>query len=234
MYGPYEIPFDLELKGSKISFQKKEGFTLYKRMDKDNTVEITVKTTRGKVLVNPVEPFNKPKKLASHLLIEFASPFVIESRSNARIFLRLPVEIGVFIETKKEYRVLDILNLTMPKYTLYGSPKDGLICRYCRSDIYTSIPEVDPLFEGILELNIMNETNKWIELTKTCLSANGMKTFYNEKTVSQKASMVITGVNLAETAFIDLPLEKGMKKAVELFSYSIPIGERKFIMEEGF
>ena len=234
MYGQHEIPFDLDLKGTKISLQKKDGFVSYKRIDEEETVEKTIKTTKGKVLINPVEPLNLPKKLASHFLIEFASPLVIEARANTKVFLRLPVEIGIFLETKKEQKAIDILSLSRPKLSLYGNPKTGIICRYCKSEIYPTVPELDPLYEGVLELNIRNDTGKWVELTKTCLNGYGMKIYFSKTMVSKKASMIITGMNLAETAFIDLPLEKGMKKAIELFSYNIAIGERKYVMEEGF
>jgi hypothetical protein len=61
-----------------------------------------------------------------------------------------------------------------------------------------------------------------------------MKLFFNDKLVSMKATMKIGGGNIAETEFIDAPLETDMKKSLEIYRVKkLSLTTTKFIMEMG-
>jgi len=118
---------------------------------------------------------NKPKELTPHFLIEFERSVFIEPSARRTVFVKFPVEIGVFVHGKKDFQILDVLTLNKQKFTLYGDVVSGVICKYWKSEVYSTIPDTNPVYEGVIELNITNTTARWVEVTKAVFAAYGMK-----------------------------------------------------------
>jgi hypothetical protein len=234
MYGSYNIPFELEKEGITLSLVKEGNGFIYRSACAGARLEKILLARTGNVFINPIEPLNKPKELTSSLLIEFEKALLIEPEATKKIFISYPIEIGVFISTKTAVEVLDIFTLVRQKLTLYGDPRSGVICKYWRSKVYSSVPSVNPLHEGIVELSIKNTTKGWVKVTKAIFNAYGMKIYYRDDLVAMKATMKIMPGNLAETEFVDAPLEPGMKKSLELYTVrKLAVKTTKFIMEAG-
>jgi hypothetical protein len=61
-----------------------------------------------------------------------------------------------------------------------------------------------------------------------------MKIYHHAKLVSMQAEMEIKSDTSAETDFVDAPLQKGMKKALEMYAVKkIAVGSQKCLMEFG-
>ncbi|MFC1819805.1 DUF432 domain-containing protein [Thermodesulfobacteriota bacterium] len=150
------------------------------------------------------------------------------------MFLTFPIEIGIYISSGKDFKRLDSFSLAKPKYTLYGDPWQGLICKHWNSDIFPVAPVADLFQKGIIELKISNNHTSWVEINHVVFNAFGMKIYYDNQKVSMKAKMKITGKGLAETEFIDSPLESGMKKSLEIYVVKkLSLATPKFVMELG-
>lgn len=210
---------------------------LYRRESVDEKVEKNLLASTGKILINPIEPLNKPKELTAYLLIEFERTLVVESGATQKIYAKYPLEIGVFISSGKgneNFKILDIFTLMKQKFSLYGDPSSGVICKYWSSAVYSSIPSVNPIHEGVVELSITNTSAKWVEVTKAVFNAYGMKMYYCDNMVAMKANMKIMKGKIAETDFFDSPLETGMKKSLELYTVrKVAIATTKFVMDAG-
>ena len=234
MFGCYDIPFELEKEGIAVSIEQAGKGLVYRSACASARMEKILLTQTGKVFINPVEPLNKPKELTPNLLIEFENALLIEPEATREIVITYPIEIGVLISTKTAVEVLDIFTLVRQKLTLYGDPRSGAICKYWLSNVYSSVPAINPLYEGIIELSITNTTKKWVKVTKVVFNAYGMKIYYRDDLVAMKASMKIMQGNIAETDFFDAPLEPGMKKSLELYSVrKLAVMTTKYIMEAG-
>lgn len=234
MFGSHEIPLKISKEEISISVEKEQENLLYRRIWHDEKVEKILMSSNGKILINPVEPVNKPKEITADLLIEFEKAIAINPKAAKSIFLKFPVEIGIFIYENKDFEILDILTLSKQKFTLYGDPKNGVICKHWRSDVYSSKPTVNPVREGVMQLNITNTTTEWIQVNRVVFNAYGMKIYYSDDMVSMKAVMKVLSKNLAETDFIDSPLKEGMKKSLELYTTrKLPVVATKFVMEWG-
>ena len=234
MFGCYDIPFELEKEGIAVSIEQAGKGLVYRSACAGARMEKILLTQTGKVFINPVEPLNKPKELTPNLLIEFEKALLIEPEATREIVITYPIEIGVLISTKTAVEVLDIFTLVRQKLTLYGDPRSGAICKYWLSNVYSSVPAINPLYEGIIELSITNTTKKWVKVTKVVFNAYGMKIYYRDDLVAMKASMKIMQGNIAETDFFDAPLEPGMKKSLELYSVrKLAVMTTKYIMEAG-
>jgi hypothetical protein len=234
VYGSYDFPVKIELNEILISVEKENGNLIYRRKFGDDEVEKILLAEDAKLIVNPVEPVNKPVEVTSFLQIEFSRSVVVEPKSTRHIYLKFPVEIGVIVSSPADIEVLDIFAPVKPKYTLYGDPRNGIICKYWKSNIFSSIPGIDPLKEGVMELTIKNKVNEWVTITRAVFNGVEMKIYYSEDFVSMKALMDVSSKTVAETDFIDAPLKAGMKKSIEIYTArKIPIVGKKLEMEWG-
>ncbi|MBN2829982.1 MAG: DUF432 domain-containing protein [Candidatus Cloacimonetes bacterium] len=188
----------------------------------------------SEITINPVEPIFTPKEITSYLLIEFDRSFAIKPGISKKIYLTFPVEIGIFISKRRDFELLDVFSFARKKFSLYGEPNNGIVCKYWKSNLHLSKPDVNPLTEGVLELNVRNDSSSWINVSKALFKALGMKLYYNGSLVSMRATMKLTDEEIAETDFHDSPLEKGMHKSIELVtSKRLSVQSSKTIMMEG-
>jgi len=234
MFGQYDIPISIEQEEITLSVQKEGESLLYRRACLGETVEKMLVAGGGKILLNPVEPVNRPKSLASYLLIELEKTMQIAPKGTRDIFLTFPVEIAVFIPSNEEFEVIDVFTLPRQKFTLYGDPINGVICKYWKSSIYTTEPSLKPMQEGIIGLTITNTTTGWVEVTKAVFNAYGMKVYYDDERAAMKADMRLKGGQSAETEFIDEPVAEGMTKSLEMYTArKLSVNKKKYIMEFG-
>lgn len=234
MFGSHEIPLCIAQEGFSLTVERDGEGLRYKRECVDEKVEKIVLTSSGRILVNPLEPLSKPKELTPYLLIELASTVVVEPKASQRVFVKFPVEVGVFISKDENYEILDVFTLIKQKFTLYGDPRSGFICKYFRSEVYPSIPAADRLREGVMELNITNTTTGWVEVTKGVFNAYGMKIHYNDNLASLRANMKVKGAQIAENDFFDSPLVTEMTKSLELYATrKLSMTSTKSVMELG-
>lgn len=237
MYGQHDIPLKISREGFLLYVARDDDRFMYRRQTGGEKIEKLILTDNFSLLINPIEPLNTPKELSHHLLIDFKNPVVVEPRGVKKIYIRFPVEIGVFISSRngeKDFEVIDIFSLSRQKFTLYGDMRNGILCKYWMSDLFTSVPSINPSVEGVIELNITNRTGVWAEVTKAVFDAHHMKIYYSDAIVGMSVSMVITGADVAEIDFVEMPIEKGMSKSLELYvSKRLPVLTTRFVMEWG-
>ncbi len=234
MYGEHKAPFEFEREPLIVSTEETEEGIDYHREYEENIIDKTIFSKEKDIIINPIEPLNTPKALTSALLIEMDKPLVLEPKNKKKVYLTYPLEIGVFVKGKKHYKDIDIFTLVKNKYTLYGDVKTGTICKYWKSELHTSEPSPDPLHEGVLELQLYNFAEEWIEVTKSVFNAYGMVMFYDDELVSMKGQMKIVGEEKSATRFLTEPLREGMKKSLEVFEKKVQhLKGAKFIMEGG-
>jgi uncharacterized protein len=234
-WGPHSVPASLSIDGAEISIDKGASGYYYHREGAGEKVDKIILSGEGSLFLIPVEPMQKPVMVASHLMIDFMQPLVLEPRTARKVFATFPLEIAVSFGYQKSVEGhLDLFTLSRVKYTLYGLIKDGIICRYWQSDIYGALPAVNPLCQGVMEIAIENTTAGWVEVGKTVLSAHGMKIFYGQNYAAAKATMKIVSDKIAETSFINTPLESGLKASSQLFVSKLLNQQGKTVMEEGY
>ncbi|MDK2833181.1 MAG: uncharacterized protein PWR29_1381 [Methanolobus sp.] len=235
MYDKYTPPFTLNFEGHEISVEKDRENLIYRRTCNYQTVEKTLLNTHGEFLINPIEPVNLPKPITSSLLIDFEHPVVIGPGTKQKIYLTFPVETGIFIVGRNgDHELVDMLTLSNIKYTLYGTPNNGVVCRYWKSKAFTSYPHPDTRYEGDIELDIINDTTHWMEVTKAVFNAYGMKIYYGKEQLSMRAFMRIINRNLAETGFMTYTTTAEFKRSIELYtSRKVILSGNRGIMEHG-
>ncbi len=234
MYGEYNSPFELTFDDISIILEECEsGFTYTRTKGED----ITKKNIMGddiSVYISPVEPLNIPMKLTSALLIELDEPIIVQPNIKRQMYLTFPLEIGFFLKKQVKQKPFDLFSVSKPKYTLYGDVKTGTICKYWKSDVYSSVPKTDLAREGVLELSVKNVFGDWIEVHHIAFNAYGMKIYFDEEGVSMRSKVFIKAENVSVTDFVDKPLRKGMQRGIEVFTKDRrPLIGTRFVMEAG-
>jgi hypothetical protein len=233
-FGEFNIPLSLKTILLELSLKRIGQQINYFRKCGDDEIEKIVMADASKIRLNPIEPVNKPDHLTPYLMIDFTKPIMIEPNVKKKIYIKFPIEVGVFIRHTGGFELIDIFTFTKLKYTLYHDPRSGVLCKYWKSDVFSSIPATNINYEGVIELNIINSCKKWINVTKTILNAYGMEIFYNQNFVSIKANMKVKNEMVAETEVLPIPLLKGMKQSIELYTtLPPPILIKEFVMEVG-
>ena len=111
MYGEYNIPMNIEREGLHITIERDGNSLFYTRECLDEKAEKRLLASDGKVLLNPIEPLNKPKVLTPHLLVAFEKILAVEPRMSEKIFITFPIEIGVYISTNTDFYLIDVFTL---------------------------------------------------------------------------------------------------------------------------
>jgi hypothetical protein len=234
IYGVRRTPVNIDQSDLTIHLSEQVGNLLYKRSSPDGSLERVLLGSSESILLNPVEPINTPKQISHYLLIEFSKDVVVAPNSRKSIYVKFPVEIGVFLPRDDGHDLIDIISLSRKKLTLYGTPRKGHVARYWQTEIFATVPEADPLREGVLLLEIKNESDNWVPVKRAVFEAYGMKIYYKDGLVSAQARMTVLSEKKAETRFITSPLEKGMQRSVELFrSRKLTIADSSYYMDKG-
>lgn len=233
VYGTYGYEATIGTDQINLSVSQGSGMVEYRRDCAGATMTKYVASGDGRIIVNPIEPVNLPEEVTRFLEIRF-DPLLLEPSSRQTVYLTFPIEIGVFVAAKQDVHLIDIFSLNKPRYSLYGLPDWGYITRWHRSALHHEIPEIDPLREGVLALEIKNDASTWVEVSRAVFDSVGMKIYYN-LFVSMWAEMRIINSTVAETKFFDRPLVKGMTRSLEHYTIlKIPgLHREEFLMDAG-
>lgn len=212
VFGEFDYSFRHESDEISLWFERSEGFFRYNRRSGAEEVQKIIGGSPGTIVINPVEPVNLPQEVTRFSEIHF-TPVAIGPDARQLLYLKFPVEIGVFLESKGDYDVLDIFTLSRPKYSLYGPAEEGVITRYYESMVYDSMPPASPLRDGVMALTITNASRSWIEVSRLVFDTNTLSIYYGD-TASIIANMDILSRDIADVRIEDRPLTEGMKPSV--------------------
>ena len=208
---------------------------MYRRECHDERVEKIIASTGPAIFIHPVEPINLPSVVTRFLEIVFPT-IILEPESKKTIFLTFPLEIGVFIKAKDDYQLLDAFSPCRPKYSLYGTPDNGVITRYHKSTVSESCECTDSACEGIMQLDIRNTSRGWIEISCAVFESYFMPIYFDEM-VAMSGEMVIFSKTIAETWIYDRPFRKGMELAIPAVRarklLNVDVEKKGFLMEHG-
>ncbi len=235
MFGRVSLPLKYDSDRNSIRIVKFKGGILYHRTTGLKEIDKRIYSTKANLWMSPVKPFNCPKMITSSLMIELGKTLVVPPKQVKVIFLRFPVEIAVITSREGKDKVIDVFTDNPPKYAMYGDIKEGIMCRYYKSDVYVHPPRTDPSREGLLEVKVKNSTSDWREVSKLVFEGLLMKIFYSKSLVSGRAVANIIDDEKVESKFSNTPLRKDQEKAFEMLTHkSFMRLMTKFTMEGGY
>ncbi|MCI0558975.1 MAG: DUF432 domain-containing protein, partial [Nitrososphaera sp.] len=119
----------------------------------------------------PSPPLLTPLPVSDKMYLKFASPVVVEQRSEAVVYSKIPIEIGVYRQSKDEELLIDAFSLGHQKYALYGPPESGVVCRYAEEQVSADKNQVKPekYQEALVRIRIRNGIDNVVKVTKVII-----------------------------------------------------------------
>lgn len=166
--------FELAFAENKIAISSSGPAFSYRRFaGNELKAEAMIVSDDDPVVVGvfPSAPLLTPKNIAKNLYLKFRSPVVMDQRSEVEVFAKMPIEIGVYRQTKDEEILLDAFSLQRQQYALYGSPESGVVCRYTETDVSISEDGLSPkkYEEAIVKIRIKNTIDNVVKVSKVII-----------------------------------------------------------------
>ncbi|MDD1702375.1 MAG: DUF432 domain-containing protein [Methanoregula sp.] len=230
MFGRYEMGFSYADPDIRIQLTDNDGLIRYERDCAGKKESRYLGRTFSAIHIHPVEPVNLPETLTRFLEISFP-PLIVSPGAEQTIYLKFPVEIAVFLESGEKMDPLDVFSLVPVKFSLYGSPSEGVITRYYQSDLSTTIPVTDPHREGVMCLCVKNSGTETMTVSRAVFDSNSMCLFYGDR-VAMTATMEILSPIIAHTTFSETAPADCPNRAIDLYlarGFSITRGKGYFM-----
>lgn len=148
--------------GSAFTYKRYNG----DKLESESSIVTDSAETHLGIFPNP--PIKTPREVAKNVCIRFKAPVIVDHRSVAVLYSKIPIEIGVYRQHKDEELLIDVFSLAPPRYTLYGSPESGVVCRYIEAEAVTeeSALEVKKYEEAKVRIRVTNDINNVIKLSR--------------------------------------------------------------------
>ncbi|AJM92394.1 MULTISPECIES: DUF432 domain-containing protein [Nitrosopumilus] len=185
-YGSYEITDSLNLTfpGTEIKIRKvgNNVFSYARNDSEDNFVEklIPTKSEKLKIEITPIRPLNFPARRTNYVYLELETPIFLHEGSSAAVFVRCPIEIGVYYIHETHENSLDCFTCDSfnARFCLYGSPESGTLCKYYKSEIVESYEDSVPYVNGVLQISLNNHLQKGVSIGKIVFPISDNSIYY--------------------------------------------------------
>ncbi len=178
----------------RVVVENKGEYYRYTRfLDKDIMVDKEIYRCLRFELI-PLYPVFVPENITRFIEIEFDNSIIVPSNDTVEIYVKIPVDIGIYVYDKyRKYELVDVFDVNKIDYSLYGSVVEGLLARYYRSRIYTDIVDSE-LGEAVSFIKIINRHENIVEVKRIVLDSQILKMYYKTgtwKAYTQKIYMNI-------------------------------------------
>ena len=186
-YGLYDIgeSLDLNLPNIEIKIKKisENVFSYTRRDSEDDLIEkiIPIKSSKLQVELCPIRPLNFPAMRTSFMYLDIDTPVFLSEDSSATVFLRCPIEIGVFLVHDNHKDSLDCFTCDPlnSRFCLYGPPESGTLCKYVQTEIVESYDDSIPFVNAVLKVNLQNELSKGLSIKKIVFPISANSVYYD-------------------------------------------------------
>jgi uncharacterized protein len=156
--------------GSSLSYRRYVGSEL--------AAEAMIVSNEDPVIIGifPNPPLFTPAAVAKNLYLKFRTPVVVDQESQAVVYAKMPIEIGVLRQSKDEEMLIDAFSRKPQQYALYGSPESGVVCRYTETEISTNNDDIKPAKyeEALVRVRIKNEIDNVVKVSKVIIPMDGV------------------------------------------------------------
>jgi hypothetical protein len=214
-FGSYDLleKIDIDFEGEHLLVEKVEDDTyLYERCRDEKTISKRNFSSKGnsKLSIYPVRPIQVPKLIAHNVMIKLNPPLSIGPNSSVTQRITMPIEIGVFLSNSKKNYMIDVFELSKPKYALYGIPNSGYICRSYESSLTENKEE--PYKSAIVIMKFENKFTDWVTVNKIVMDAYTIDLYLKDDTVYlEDSQMTITNRSTASIKLNNKPPIPGLK-----------------------
>lgn len=165
-----ENRIEINSAGSSLSYRRHTGSEL--------AAEAMIVSNEDPVIIGvfPTPPLFTPAAVAKNLYLKFRTPVVVDQGSQAVIYGKMPIEIGVYRQSNDEEMLIDAFSRMRQQYALYGSPESGVVCRYTETDISIDKDDIKPAKyeEALVRVRIKNDIDNVVKVSKVIIPMDGV------------------------------------------------------------
>lgn len=114
----------------------------------------------------PIPPIFVPKPVAENIYLKFDVPIIIDQNGEIEFYATIPIDIGVYRQSKDEEILMDVFSTKKPVYALYGTPERGAVCRYAVTHISKEPFSAKKYEEAIIRIRIRSSIENIIKINK--------------------------------------------------------------------
>lgn len=177
-YSEFMFP-NIEIKIKRIS---ENVFSYIRKNHDDEIIEKIIPTSNNQITVEiaPIRPLNYPARRTSYVYLNLDTPIFLSEGSAATIFIRCPIEIGVFLihdehKDSLDWFTCDPLN---SRFGLYGTPESGTLCKYSKSEIVESYEDSIPFVNSVMEIALQNGLEGGYSISKIVFPISEYSLYY--------------------------------------------------------
>jgi uncharacterized protein len=146
--------------------------------NKEPKAEVMIVSDEDQVVIGvfPNPPVFTPKVVAKNVYLKFKSPVIVDQRSQVIVYAKMPIEIGIYRQSKDEEILVDAFSLTRPQYALYGSPESGVVCRFTETEVSTDKDDIKPAKyeEALVRIRIKNDIDNIVKVSRVIIPMDGV------------------------------------------------------------
>src|SRR2546426_782803 len=126
--------------------------------------------------VFPIPPLFTPTAVAKNVFLKFNTSVIVDQRSQAVVYGKMPVEIGIYRQSKDEEVLLDSFSRKRQQYALYGSPESGVVCRYTETEISVNNDDMKPAKyeDALVRIRIKNDIDNIVKVSRVIIPMDGV------------------------------------------------------------
>lgn len=232
IYGIHDVSEEeliLEFPKVKILVRKtRNGIFLYKRVFDGEFIEKTILSkTDFKLGVYPISPVSLRLNLSNHTYLKLKQPLIISSNTERTLFLKAPVNIGIYYEKEEGGQhistLIDTFSVLREKYALYGMIENGYICRYFESELYDEEPQTN-FGEAIVKLVVTNLGKNTVEISKVIIPVTNVYFYYgNNKAYYGIVNLAIHSKDKIVVKYTSQPVIDSLRKSPLIVGTCKPI-----------
>jgi len=185
-----------------------------------------------KLGIFPVAPISTPEKVADHVMLKLITPLVLDPQSLVDSYLMMPIEIGVVRSNANDANVIDVFSAGLQYYAIYGTPENGILCRYHLTRISSEMPKTSTYQEAVLKVHFMNHTDKIVTINRVVFPVAGADFYYKGVEAYYNDLVMVVSDKLANLV-AEVKLMEGSEWAASKTSLNQEFSDR-FVMEWGF
>lgn len=164
---------------NRIEINSFGGALLYKRhAGGELAVEAMIVSNEDPIIIGifPNPPLFTPKAVAKNVYLKFRTPVVVDQRSQAVVYAKMPIEIGVYRQSNDEEILIDVFSRRRQQYALYGLPESGVLCRYIETEVSTNNDDIKPAKyeEALVRVRIKNDIDNVVKVSKVIIPMDGV------------------------------------------------------------
>lgn len=158
---------------------------LYQRYFANHLVtEVKMISRQDSVILGvfPIPALLTPKPLAKYVYLRFKSPVLMEQRSESIFYSTMPIEVAIYRQHEDEELLVDAFRTLKQRYSLYGSPERGVLCRYKEVNIDPAKINISAqkYEEALLKIIVRNGIDNIVRISKVVIPMQNVVLDHND------------------------------------------------------